>query len=55
MQSHEKITDAVYCTRYENGVAVYVNYGDAAYALSDAALVPAGGYLVVPGEGGGNE
>lgn len=55
MQSHQKVTDTVYCTRYENGVAVYVNYGDEAYVLSDAASVPADGYLVVPGEGGGNQ
>lgn len=54
MQSHQKVADSVYCTRYDNGVAVYVNYGDTAYALSDDAAVPAGGYLAVPAEGGGN-
>ena len=55
MQSHQKVTDTVYCTRYENGVAVYVNYGDEIYVLSDTVSVPAGGYTVVPGEGGGNQ
>ena len=28
IQSHEKLTEKVYVSRYENGVAVYINYGD---------------------------
>lgn len=55
MQSHQKVANAVYCTRYNNGVAVYVNYNDTVYTLSGSVSVPAGGYLVVPDVGGGNE
>ena len=45
---HKVINDNVRLTVFDNGVSVYVNYGDKDYAAAEGA-VTAGGYLVVKG------
>ncbi len=45
---HKVINDDVRLTVFNNGVSVYVNYGDKDYAAAEGA-VTAGGYLVVKG------
>ena len=52
MVSHRKVVNDVYCTTYDNGIAVYVNYGAVDYPLTEDHPVAAGGYLVVRPEGG---
>lgn len=47
MTSHRYLASGVAETLWDNGVAVYVNYGDAPYALSAELEVPANGYRVV--------
>lgn len=46
MVKHERISDRIYRMRYDNGYAVYVNYG-AEEALLGNVRVPAQGYKVV--------
>ncbi|MBO4900309.1 MAG: hypothetical protein J5509_08445 [Lachnospiraceae bacterium] len=46
MSSHEKLTETVSCTGYEDGTKVYVNYGYEDYD-ADGVTVPARDYLVV--------
>ncbi len=48
MVGHERITEKVSVTRYENGACVYVNYGDAPYS-ADGITVPARSYTVKGG------
>ncbi len=38
--------EGVYCTNYENGVDIYVNYNDEEYVTAEGITVPAGGYTV---------
>lgn len=42
--SHEYLTDNVVCTGYDNGIKIYVNYGNTDYQTEDG-VVPAVGYL----------
>ncbi len=42
---HERIADDVYCTTYENGAKVYVNYSDSDFGWNDIS-VPGLGYLI---------
>ena len=42
---HRYLTDEVTCTVYDNGVEIYVNYGDQPYTTG-AVTVPAVGYTV---------
>lgn len=42
---HKKITEEVYCTVYDNGTKIYVNYSDADFTTADGT-VPAGSFLV---------
>lgn len=44
--SHEKISKNLYCTAYENGYRVYVNYGDKDVRL-DGIDIPAKGFAAV--------
>lgn len=37
----------VYCTEYDNGCKVYVNYGSSDYTVSDGVVVPSMNYLLV--------
>lgn len=46
MAGHQKLTETVSCTEYEDGTRVYVNYGYDAYS-GDGVTVPARDYLVV--------
>lgn len=55
MLSHERIAKDVYCSRYDDGTTVYVNYGETSYALAQAGTIAAGDYLVVSAEGGSNQ
>lgn len=45
MTAHEKISEDVYRTEYENGVVFYVNYGDTDVQLSDGTQLHARSYL----------
>ncbi len=45
---HRYLTGQVTCTAYDNGVSVYVNYGETVYT-ADGLTVPAGGYAVKGG------
>ena len=45
---HRYLTGQVTCTAYDNGVSVYVNYGETAYT-ADGLTVPAGDYAVKGG------
>ncbi len=47
--SHEKLTDDVAVTGYEDGTKVYVNYGTDAYA-ADGVAIPARDYIVERGQ-----
>lgn len=44
--SHSVEAEGVYCTSYENGVDIYVNYNDEDYVTAEGITVPAGGYTV---------
>ena len=46
MTGHEKLTETVSCTEYDDGTKVYVNYGYEDYS-TDGVTVPARDYLVV--------
>lgn len=46
--SHEAVAEEVYCTGYENGTKIYVNYNDAAVTV-DGVEVGARSYKVVGG------
>lgn len=35
---HEKLGDSLFCTSYDNGVRVYVNYGDEARSVSGVTV-----------------
>lgn len=48
IQSHEKLTEKVYVSRYENGVAVYINYGDSEETVS-GVRIEGQGYLITKG------
>lgn len=43
--NHERIADDVYCTTYENGIKVYVNYNNSDFK-SDDISIPNLGYLI---------
>ena len=43
---HEYLTDDVVCTAYDNGVKIYVNYGNTDYQTENG-VIPAVGYLRV--------
>lgn len=45
---HEIVTDTVRRVTYDNGVTVYVNYGDAAYGI-DGITIPARGFAAAQG------
>ncbi len=47
--SHEKLTDEVAVTGYEDGTKVYVNYGMDVYA-ADGVVIPARDYIVERGQ-----
>ncbi|MBR3018236.1 MAG: hypothetical protein IKH57_14375 [Clostridia bacterium] len=49
MTGHTILADGVTCTDYENGVRVFVNYGDEDYQAEETA-VPARSYIVTGGE-----
>lgn len=40
MISHEKVSEGVYLTEYENGLKVYVNYSDSEYKQDDIKVLP---------------
>ncbi len=44
--AHEQLGEQLYCTTYENGAAIYVNYGNNIASVNGIS-VPAMGYLVV--------
>ena len=44
--SHTAVGEGVYRVEYDNGVAVWVNYGEDAYEAEGAVTVPGGGYFV---------
>ncbi len=46
MAGHQKLTETVSCTEYDDGTKVYVNYGYEPYS-ADGVTVPARDYLVV--------
>ncbi|MBR7132545.1 MAG: hypothetical protein IKD04_03350 [Clostridia bacterium] len=43
---HSCVAKQVFCTEYENGTAVYVNYSEKDFTLADGATVPGGDYTV---------
>lgn len=43
---HSIVAEQVFCTEYENGTAVYVNYSDKDFTLADGLTVPAEDYTV---------
>lgn len=45
MTAHEKLSEDVYRTEYENGTVFYVNYGDTDVQLSDGTQLAARSYL----------
>lgn len=47
MTGHEKLSDNLSCTVYEDGTKVYVNYGFTDETTSDGVKIPARDYLVV--------
>ena len=47
MSGHRYLTDTLTCTEYEDGTAVYVNYGYEEAVLEDGSVVPARDYTVV--------
>lgn len=47
---HESLTDDVVCTTYENGITVYVNYGEKAYTAKDGTKVAARDFAYVGGD-----
>ena len=49
MVSYEKLSDTVTCSRYSNGMSIYVNTGSIR-ARADGHTVDPLGYLVVGGE-----
>ena len=51
IEEHDRLTDTLGRTVYDNGVCVYVNYGDQA-AEADGVSVPAHGYAVSEKKGG---
>lgn len=46
MTGHEKLSDSLSCTTYEDGTKVYVNYGFTDETTADGVVVPARDYLV---------
>ena len=40
MTAHSKLADDVYCTRYSDGTAVYVNYGDKVFNENGVSVQP---------------
>ncbi len=50
MVNHENLSDDVVRVTYDNGITVYVNYGDAAYTAQDGTNVEARGFAYVGGE-----
>ena len=47
MTAHEKLSEGVYRTEYENGTAFYVNYGNTDVELPDGTPLQAGSYLKI--------
>lgn len=47
---HEQVADGVYCSRFENGRAVYVNYGDTQAVVNGVSVSPMS-YAVAGKEG----
>ena len=43
---HSVVTEGVYCTSYDNGKQIYVNYNNEDYVTEKGVTVPAGGYAV---------
>ena len=43
---HMVEAEGVYCTTYENGTNIYVNYNDKEYVTKEGVTIPAGGYAV---------
>lgn len=43
---HRVEAEGVYCTTFENGKDIYVNYNDEEYVTAEGITVPAGGYIV---------
>lgn len=41
---HDTIAEGVYCTTYDNGVHIYVNYNNEDYVTEEGITIPAGGY-----------
>lgn len=46
MTGHSVEAEGVYCTTYDHGVSIYVNYNDEDYVTAEGVTVPAGGYAV---------
>ena len=46
MTGHLVEAEGVYCTTYDNGVSIHVNYNDEDYVTTEGITVPAGGYTV---------
>jgi len=44
--SHHVEAEGVYCTTYDNGVSIYVNYNNEDYVTEEGISIPAGGYVV---------
>lgn len=55
IQAHERVNQDVARVLYEDGSAVYVNYGDSEYRTGDGAAVGALSWVVVPAKGGVEE
>lgn len=47
--AHEKLSDTLYCTKYANGINIYVNYGESDVTVNDIT-VKAMDFCVVGGE-----
>ncbi len=43
---HNVVAEGVYCTSYDNGTQIYVNYNDEDHTTVDNIVIPAGGYKV---------
>lgn len=46
IRSHRAVAEGVYCTGYDNGVSIYVNYTGNDYVTEKGMTVTAGGYAV---------
>ena len=48
IKEHKKIDDKVYCTVYDNGISVYINYSNKKFALNGVSVEPMN-YKIVRG------